>query len=409
MNRAAGFGSQQIEPHRIGYSCYSVINVPRSHRMICGLSCPWKDRDRNMKQKNQEPRVPVQSFGSRWSAAANRYVRNGCVLIAVFCIATLARAELPTHAKQNSDPTQYPATIIETTPGVSMEAWRMVETADTVALTPASFLGLPGLDRPEARALWEKGFAQEAAGQLLSACETYQQLSQTLPDSSSAAWRISRSYWRHAESLPPEEKESRIEYFLLAEEAATRGMEVDDRCAECMLWRYASLGRLATTRGVVTAARDVSTMAKLLEHAIALNPQHRDAEFNSTLGNLYYASATFYRMVPDWFWIKWVIGVRGDKERGLRDARKAVELAEVRVDYQIELGASLLCLGARREEPEQIAEGEAVLRKAIELPHVLPTDGIDQEYARILLQRPGQACAFSRDGFIDVEAAGRQL
>ena len=201
--------------------------------------------------------------------------------------------------------------------------------------------------------------------------------------------------------------EGRLEFFLLADQFATRGIAVDDECAECMLWKYASLGRLATTRGLLTAVRDVSTMADLLNRGIELKPQHRDNANNSTLANLYYASASFYRMVPDWFWLKWVIGVRGDKERALQDARSAVALARDRIDYQVELGAALLCHGTAKKHPEEVVEGIEVLRLAEKLDPILPTDHIDQEFAILLIEDPLKSCGFSRDGFIDVDAVAK--
>jgi hypothetical protein len=314
----------------------------------------------------------------------------------------------PDPAREGHDATQG-VIALKTVPESMQEGWRIVQTGESIELGPEFFIGLPGMDRPYIRAQWEMGVGYDVHAEHLNAVKVYSQLAHELPHSAAPQWRLARAYWRYSESLPPGEQATRLEYFLLADVASARGIEIDDECAECMLWRYASLGRLATTRGVVTAARDISTMAKLLERGIALNPQHSDGPYNSTLGNLYYASATFYRMVPDWFWFKWVLGVRGDKERALRDARTAVSMAEMRVDYQIELGASLLCLGERRENSAHVSEGEHVLRKAIDLPHLLPTDAIDQEYAKILLKRQDQACKFSRDGFIDTESASRQL
>jgi hypothetical protein len=177
-----------------------------------------------------------------------------------------------------------------------------------------------------------------------------------------------------------------------------------------MLWRFASLGRLATTRGVLSAARDARTMAKLLDRGIALKPTHRDDDRNTTLGNLYYASATFYRMVPDWMILKWLLGVRGDKERAIRDARSAVAISSNRVDYQMELGASLICMGLRKSRPEAIEEGRSVVDRAMNLPVYLETDILDKELGRILADEPEKACGFSRDGFIDVEAVvGKEL
>jgi hypothetical protein len=258
---------------------------------------------------------------------------------------------------------------------------------------------------------WREGARLEEGGHLLASSAHYSEIARLLGTSAPAApfWRLSRNYWRYGEELPVAAKEDRIHFFSLADEVAGRGIEVDPECAECMLWKFASLGRLATTRGVVSAVRDAPVMADLLDRGIALQPSHSDGENNSTLGNLYYASATFHRMVPDWFFLKWIMGVRGDKERAIRDARSAVAISSQRVDYQMELGAALLCYGTQKNQPHATAEGMDVLKRALDLPVFLATDHTDKELGRILIVEPDKACGFSRDGFIDVEAAGRQL
>ena len=266
-------------------------------------------------------------------------------------------------------------------------------------------IDLPGLEDPRVQGLWREGIALEESGELLAASMRYQEIAEVLKTSASPYWRMARNAWRTGEALPTEFKAERIEHFLVADGFARRGIEIDDDCAECMLWRYASLGRLATTRGLITAARDASTMADLLNRGIELRPRHRDNRNNSTLANLYYASATFYRMVPDWFWLQWVIGVRGDKERAIRDARSAVALSSDRIDYQVELGAALLCLGDSKARPARTLEGITILRRAETLEPYLPTDPIDLKFAHLLIESPSKACGFSRDGFIDIDAA----
>jgi hypothetical protein len=186
-------------------------------------------------------------------------------------------------------------------------------------------------------------------------------------------------------------------------------MELDPKCAECMLWRYASLGRLITNRGLISGVRHAGLMQDLLDDGIELQPTHREAEWNTTLGNLYYARAIFNRMVPDWFWLKWVVGVRGNKERALADIDAAIAISTTRIDYHVEKGAVLMCLGTAKDEPERIEEGRQVLRNAFGMEQRLGSDAVDLEYARVLIAQPDKACGFSRDGFIDVEEAGRSL
>jgi tetratricopeptide (TPR) repeat protein len=268
---------------------------------------------------------------------------------------------------------------------------------------------LKALRRPEnasLQLLWTEGEQLEDQRKLLQAVDRYEHAARALPGRAYPLWRIARNYWRSGERLPLDDREGRLRYFEKAELYATRSLELDPECAECMLWRAASMGRLATTRGMVTAARQASLIAELLERGIALAPTHRDSDSNSTLGNLYHAAAAFYRLVPDWFWLEWVIGVRGDKERSVEYSRRAVALSQARLDYNVELGAGLLCLGTARHDEDRVREGRQVLLHSQELTPFLETDGIDLAYAQILLQQPEKACAYARDGFVDLEQVG---
>ena len=100
--------------------------------------------------------------------------------------------------------------------------------------------------------------------------------------------------------------------------------------------------------------------------------------------------------------------MRGDKQRSLEYARKAVAISQGRVDYRIELGAALLCLGTTKGRSAAVEEGLRVLRDARDLPDYLRTDAIDKAHAVILLDAPEKACGFSRDGFIDLDEVKKE-
>ena len=264
---------------------------------------------------------------------------------------------------------------------------------------------LPGrLREVGLRSRWARGIELERQEQFLASAREYEGIVSRVPEEDYAYWRISRNYWRYAEALPTESAEQRLVYFQEAADWADRGMVVNPDCGACMLWKFVSLGRQATTRGLLSAVSDAREMNRLLSRGIELQPHHRDNAGNSTLGNLYYAASVFYRIVPDWWWLRVLVGVRGDKAKSVRYARRAVEAAPVRVDYRIELGASLLCLGSVERAPESVREGQAVLHAALKLPDYLSTDTVDREHAQVLLGAPEKACGYSRDGFIDVDA-----
>jgi tetratricopeptide (TPR) repeat protein len=237
---------------------------------------------------------------------------------------------------------------------------------------------------------------------LVASAEQYKRIVDLRPEASLTYWRIARNYWRHGESLSFEAKKERIEYFELAQDWAQRGIDADPGCGECMLWKFVSMGRLATTKGLLSAVRTASEMGSLVDRGIALRPTYADSPNNTSLGNLYYSGAVFYRVVPDYVWIKWIIGVRGDKEKSLDYIRKAVAISENRVDYRVELGAVLLCLGVEKQDDSRLTEGIAVLREARGMEPYLSTDYLDLGYAQKLIESPDLACGFSRDGFIDV-------
>jgi tetratricopeptide (TPR) repeat protein len=261
----------------------------------------------------------------------------------------------------------------------------------------ASFAsGDPALD-----ALWEQGLELEKREALLESSVRYEAIAAAVPDSAFIRWRIARNYWRHGERLPVQDKKGRLRWFRAAERWADESLELDPECGECVLWKLASIGRVATTGNVIQAASRASAIAELIERGIELEPGHADNPQNVTLANLYYAGSAFYRVVPDWFWLSMVIGVRGDNARALEYIDKAIEISPGRLDYQVERGAVLLCMGTDGSDPERIEEGRRVMRHAVDLDNFQTTDAYDRAHARIMLEEPERACGYSRDGWIE--------
>jgi hypothetical protein len=260
---------------------------------------------------------------------------------------------------------------------------------------------------PLLRALWAEGLEFERREELVESTRCYEAIAEAAPSSVFIRWRIARNYWRYGERLPLDDKRGRIETFGAAKTWADRSLQLDEECGECVLWKLAAMGRLATTGSVITAARSASRIGRLIERGIALKPSHADNERNVTLANLYYAGSAFYRILPDWLWLRWVIGVRGDNDRALDYIRKAIAISGQRVDYQVELGAVLLCIGTEGGDETRIEDGRAVLRRAMEIEDFQSTDHFDREHARIMIEEPKRACGYSRDSWIDLEQAAR--
>jgi tetratricopeptide (TPR) repeat protein len=268
---------------------------------------------------------------------------------------------------------------------------------------PAAIAAL-GLDPAQAR-LWSEGLALERSESFIASNQRYEALAAAHPESVFLAWHVARNHWRYGERLPISAKEERRTAFARAFEWAKRSLARDPNCGECVFWTMVSMGRLATTEGAVASARMAAPIAALIDRGIALQPTSRDNEWNSTLANLYYAASAFYRVVPDWPGIGLLIGVRGDKDRALDYIERAIAISPMRVDYHLEHGIVLTCIGVERSNATALERGRRELERARTMPHHLGTDAVDQQNAEILLEKPELACGYQRDGFIDFSGA----
>lgn len=272
---------------------------------------------------------------------------------------------------------------------------------DRPAADPPAEIAALGLDPAQARQ-WSEGYALEKRESFLASNLHYEQLVAAHPKSAFLAWHMARNYWREGERLPFEAKDRRRASFTKSLDWAERSLARDPNCGECVLWAIVARGRLATTKGVISSVAMVAPMAGLIERGIALQPTSRDNEWNTTLGNIYFAAASFYRVAPEGPWVKWVIGARGDKDLALDYIERAVAISPMRVDYRLELGVVLTCIGVERGDAAALARGRRELETTRAMPHHLGTDAVDQQHAQILIAKPELACSYSRDGFIDL-------
>ncbi len=271
-------------------------------------------------------------------------------------------------------------------------------------------------DAPRARPAWIAALAAERAAFLVAesdpaaarddyrrAIRAFERVARLSDVGGDAYWRSARCHWFLGELTPPEDEDERLAHYEDAEREAARGLARDPDCAGCMLWKFTAMGRLVMKRGLLWGLRGAPEMAALLERGIALHPTHRDTENNSTLGNLHYGSAIFYRVLPDWGWLGWLLGVRGDKERALAHARQALALHPGRVDYRVELGSQLVCLGTSRSQPARLDEGRGLLEQTVALETSSDRDARQQTAARIMLEHPEKACGFMGDDWVEID------
>jgi hypothetical protein len=263
-------------------------------------------------------------------------------------------------------------------------------------------LWYPGFAREaELRMAWVKALEHERRHEYLKAAQIFEHLTARAPEEPHSYWRIARDYAWLAELAPVSDLELRARYGTLAMAWADRGLDIDPRCGECCFYKYVGMGRVALSHGLFSSMPWLQQISQTLALCMQNPPSFVHAPWNSELGNFYYAAAAFYRMVPDSRILEAMAGVRGDPERSLELSRRAVALSAERIDYNVGLGASLLCVGQADDRRELLSEGRAVLQRVGGFRELMPTDFLDRRAARGLLEEPGQACGYSRDDWND--------
>lgn len=225
----------------------------------------------------------------------------------------------------------------------------------------------------------------------------------TNPEKAEIYWRMARNLYDLAEEMPREAKAERLKNYLKIQELAKKCMEANPNLGECYLWLGTGIGREGTQKGVLNMLGKIAQVEGLWLKCIELKPTYRAVDGTAnTLGDAYYALGVFYRLVPDWNAVKVLYKTKGDKKKSVEMLRKAVELEPKRVEYAKELGISLICLGQSTKNPQTVEEGMKWLRKVLQMPSQKPTDDIDKQHAKMILDNPSLACGYSRDAQQDV-------
>lgn len=248
--------------------------------------------------------------------------------------------------------------------------------------------------------LWERGSKLESEGQLLASAQIFEMLARREPPDSHVCWRLAKNYYRFADETADLPEDERAKYLELAEDWADRGLEINDECGECYLYKVGAMGRRLQDVGRLRAATKVSQIAKLLERGISILEERTDPASRAELEELYYAAAQLYRGLPEWSWLGPLLGVTGDRQKAVEYMRKANHIAGVRPSYMVELAASLLCLGEDTDDDAMVREGAEILRR-VRLLHSDPDDAVDRRHAGILLEQPRRACDFSREQWLE--------
>lgn len=244
----------------------------------------------------------------------------------------------------------------------------------------------------------EEVFSQ---GKMKESIAGYEKASALYPNRAGPYWRISRSYFIIAEHLDTKDREGRLQRLALARSFGEKAIAADPDSGESWFFLTAARGRFATTKGIIKTIRVTGELERGFLKTIEKKPRYNFSAFN-TAGDTHCGLGIYYRLVPDSWFVKTLTGSRGDIDKSIKHLRKALLYQPYRIEYNKELGVSLLCRGVKKKHQSDIEEGLEILKNALTFPNLLKTDPIDKNHIQDLLVDYKKACGYSRDGYQDV-------
>ncbi len=157
--------------------------------------------------------------------------------------------------------------------------------------------------------------------------------------------------------------------------------------------------RLGTTDGVLASLWMARSIDESWRAAIAGGFAYKSANGENQLPcDAMVALGIMRRMIPDWWIVGAIAGVRGNLDASLALLDDADRCAPGRNRTLKERAATLLCMGTRRTDARRLDEGRTLAARVAAMAPTTGTERIDVADARALASDPTLACAYSRDG-----------
>lgn len=226
-------------------------------------------------------------------------------------------------------------------------------------------------------------------------------LYKTNPSHPDICWKISQNYYEMGERIDiKKDKAGKMTMYKKAEEWAQKGMKQNPNLADNAFWLAVALSQQAQTQGIISTLMNDRTLAKRIEQyylkAAGAKEFHYKDKNSNTVASANYALGIFYRKIPESSVVGMLMGTKGDIEKSVKYCRIAVKMFPGNIEFQKELGVSLLCYGTRREDPKATAEGKTVLNGVLKMKPETSLDRTDIGDAKRLLADPSLACGYSR-------------
>jgi hypothetical protein len=190
------------------------------------------------------------------------------------------------------------------------------------------------------------------------------------------------------------------------------GLDVSRKCHQkwpqnpiCMNFLAALIGQVATIDGVFSSLKKGKEVERLWQTAINSKYNFNFTPEVSMQGSMRYGLGLFYRIVPDFFLLDWLFGIRGSLAKSIQYHKESISIDPTNPCADMMLAVALLCHSKdKRGDPETI-EGHQLLDKLIASKHEMLIQQVCINDARKIKKDTGLACGYMTAKQQDIDPA----
>ena len=300
------------------------------------------------------------------------------------------------------------STVLAAEPGDAPAADAPSE--DMIAVDAMKYPWEPGLDLPGVVGPGSPHWDLEVlymSGEVKKGLEQAKAEVAANPNDADLYWHIVRFMYEVGELFDPEDKTiDRDAFYSEMLEWCDKGLVVSPGNPHIRFGRGIAMGRLGTTRGILSSlgmALDIEQdwIAAAEGGLVYATPDGKEI----LPCDNYQALGMYYRMVPDWWIVGVIAGVRGDMTKSVEWLEKADACSPNTIRNLKELGISQVCLGTKMGDVAMVQKGQGTLARASALPPRYEIEAIDVRHSAMVMSKPDMACEYSRDGQLKLDEA----
>lgn len=235
------------------------------------------------------------------------------------------------------------------------------------------------------------------------------------PKDVDAYWLLSNDIMRLGESYDsskPEELGKAKEYLQKAEKYAERCLELRPNFPLCQFFLGASIGKIATIDGVIASLNKGKKVQSLWASAYMSNMDYTFQDGYSLQGIVRYGLGIYYRVVPDFFLLRWIFGISGNMDMSVTMHREALSFPGGGGPCaRLELSVSMLCKSKGKDKHPLTGEAYTYLDQVSKETTTSEDTMICINDASRIRKDPSQACGYTkaRQQVTDEEEMKREL